>query len=296
MSELILDVDPGKLPPRTRRIFLDVGAAIEQGWKPIELAQQLGVAPSFLSECIGELRTALGLVNGVFPTASDEAFTELLWSVAERGVEVPVVLDEHGIIDGHARVRAVETLEWIVAQAAAWPEWERIAEQAADDRGHAREVHGKETVETCERLAEFGPRLVMLAGERHWEDPPIDRRAKLPPAERRRLAVLLNAHRRHLHRGDLRLLVEVELMLAPKRSDAEIGRLVGCTGQWVGQIRAQLVEDEKLFADAQPDAEVKPLSAAWKPVVELDCPHCSRHLALERAGRDFRLELTAGPA
>lgn len=293
MSELIRDVDPGKLPPRTRQIFLHVGTAIEAGWKPIELAQTLGVAPSFLSECIAELRTALGLVNGIFPTASDDDYLELRESVARQGVLVPIVLDEHGIIDGFGRARACAELARIATLAEDLTDWWPIASAALDDKPTAREIHGDQAVDDALYLHACGAELIELAAAQKWAAPPIDRRHGLGPVARRQLAVTLNAHRRHLGRGDLRLLVEVELMLDPGRSDGAIAQLVGCSRTWVLTIRHQLEDDEARFADSQPPVES--VSAdTWRPVAELDCPSCSHHLSLQRAGRDFQLELTAG--
>jgi hypothetical protein len=265
---------------------------MEQGWKPIELAQNLGVAPSFLSELIAELRTVLGFVNGVFPTHSDDEYRALLESVAEQGVVCAIVVDERGVIDGHARLRACKELAHIAELAAELPEWETTVEAARTDRGEAVELYGRERVRDCEYLASFDADVLARA---RVVEPPVDRRKGLSESERRALAITLNAHRRHLNRGDLRLLIEVEIMRDGGRSNAAIARLVGCTPQWVGQVREQLVEDEARFK-SQLEVESKVLSVPWRPVVELDCPHCKGHLALERAGRDFRLELAAGAA
>jgi hypothetical protein len=290
-SELIKDIDPGKLPPRTRQIFSHVGAAIEAGWKPTELAQNLGVQPSFLSELIAELRTALGFVNGVFPTASDADYETLRESIARQGVNVPIVVDDEGVIDGLLRARACTELAHIAQLATELDDYEQIAAAAAEDSAAARDLHGKQTVEDARYLVDVGPDLIALALERRWADPPIDRRTSLTPVQRRQLAISLNAHRRHLDRGQLRLLVEVELMLDPSRPNTAIATLVGCTHQWVAQIRQQLIDDEARFANPQAPVEVQVLEP--KRLTELDCPHCHGHLALLRAGREFQLELTA---
>lgn len=294
MTELISDVDPGMLPPRTRRIFSEVGRAIEQGWKPIELAQMLGVAPSFLSELLAELRTALGLVNGVFPTASEDDYRALLESIATVGVQVPVVVDERGVIDGHARIRACKELAHASLLLEQQPDWQQIAAAADTDRAEAVEMYGKQTVTDCQYLAGLSDDTRDALPEHRFDSPPIDKRTSLSDQERRQLAITINAHRRHLGRGERRLLVEVELMLDRDRSDGQIARIVGCSRQFVWQVRQQLVADEEAFGN--PRSQVEPQSglAPWRPVVELDCPHCQHHLLLERGGRDYRLELTAG--
>lgn len=294
MTELIKDVDPGTLPPRTRRIFSEVGRAIEQGWKPIELAQMLGVAPSFLSELLAELRTALGLVNGVFPTASDDEYRALLESIAEEGVQVPIVLDEHGVIDGHTRVRACSELAHAAELLEHHPDWRQIADAADHDRSEAIEMYGKQTVADAAYLASLAGDVITVLPAARFADPPVDRRENLTDPERRRLAVTLNAHRRHLDRGERRLLVEVELMIDNDRSDGTIARIVGCSRQFVWQVRQQLAADEEAFSNPRSHVEPQSGFAPWRPVISLDCPHCHHGLALERAGRDYRLELTTG--
>lgn len=286
------DVDPGKLPPRTRAIYSEVGLAIGQGWRPGELAAKLGVAPSWLSELLAELRTALGLLHGIFPSLSDDQYQALLASVARHGVQVPIVVDEHGIIDGYARVRAVEELAEICNLVAGVPMWAEIA--GDDDRDHAVELHGRAAVEAAEQIAGYGPDLAEFALARRWEDPPVDRRVSLTETQRHDLAVSLNAQRRHLDRGQLRQLIEVELMLDPARSDSAIAELAGCSRGWVGQVRRQLEEDERMLADPQAEVEVEVLPP-WKPVAQLDCPHCHHHVAVLRGGKEFKLEeLPAG--
>lgn len=272
-------------------IFSEVLPAIVQGWKPIELAQQLGVAPSFLSELLGELRTGLELANGIFPTPSDDEYRSLLESVARRGVAVPIVVDELGVIDGHVRLRALKELAHLVDLAGEHPDWQQVMENVDHDRADAVEMYGAETVEECEYLAEIGADLIAAAGARRWERPPIDQREGLTDDERRDLVVTLNAHRRHLTRGDLRLLIEVELMRDPSRTNVAIAALVGCTHSYVAQIRRQMEEDEARLANPQPAVEAVPVQP-WVVVREAECPHCQHHLAIERAGRDFRLELT----
>lgn len=298
MTELIADVDPGKLPPKTRVIFSEVGSAIARGWKPSELAARAGVPPSQVSEWLAELRTALGLLNGVFPTASEDDYRALRESIARQGVLVPIVVDEHGIIDGRARARAVEDLAELVQLATLCPDWPAIVAAAdADDdaeRKQAREIYTKTSIENARRLAAAGADLLAIAGEGRWAEPPVDRREGLGREGRRRLAVSLNAHRRHLHRGEIRQVVEIELMMEPDRTNAEIGALVGCSGQYVGQIRQQLADEERALADPQAVVEGES-TFMLRRVAEVECPHCHHGLAVLRGGKEFQLEeLPAG--
>jgi hypothetical protein len=304
MTEPMQGVDLGTLPPRIRQIYSEVWKPIAQGWKPIELARSLGVSPSFVSELLAELRAAAAFSAGMFPPVSDDEYRGLLESIAAVGIQAALVVDEHGVIDGYARLRALRELAHICALAEQLPDWESVAAEASVDReativrygqeAHAdwdhrdAEKHGRKVVQKAEYLASIGAELVAIALDRRWMHPPVDRREDLTPAQRRTLAITLNTPRRHLSRGELRLLIEVELTLDPTRSDPEIARLVGCTRQWVNMIRLELErgESQEQVEGATP--------CSWRPVVELACPSCSHHLALERAGREFRLELTAG--
>lgn len=296
MNELISDVAPGMLPPRIRATFLDVGLAIGKGWKPGELAKKLGVAPSVLSDLLGELRLALGLLHGIFPTPSDHEVDATLRSIAEHGVETPIVVDEHGIIDGYVRVGCCEQLAWIEDATRRIPNWESLAgtaELGTDERRALNEEHGKATVDDAIALARYGAELVALAGERRWADPPIDRRRHLSPQGRRQLAVRLNVERRHLHRGELRAVIEMELMIDGARTNRAIANLVGSSEEWVRQVREQLARDEQILSN--PPAEVETQVLGFATVASLPCPHCHHDLRVMRGGREFALEELDGP-
>lgn len=291
MNELISDVDPGMLPPRIRATYSDVGLAIGKGWKPGELARKLGVAPSVLSDLLGELRLALGLLHGFFPTPSDHEVDATLRSIAEHGVETPIVVDEHGVIDGFVRVDCCEQLAWIVDATERIPAWHMIAataELGPDERKAMNEQHGKSTVDDAIALARYGLPLVSLAGERRWADPPIDRRRNLSPAARRQLAVRLNVERRHLQRGELRAVIEMELMIDGSRPNRAIATLVGSSEEWVRQVREQLARDEAILLNPPADVETQVLGFAT--VASLPCPHCHHDLRVMRGGREFALE------
>lgn len=302
-SERIQALDLGKLPPRARFELMQAAAQAD-GWRPKELADEIGERQGFVSELSHELRLAVGFANGVFPDLRPDEYEDLLLSVAENGVRVPVVLDEHGdVIDGHARLRAYDELQWIAEASNAQDEWRRTLAEAKDDPKRHTSFKVKQARDDLARLGNYDPDLVALACERHWQDVPVERREGLSPEERRRLIVSLNAgpKGRVLKRTELRILIEVELMVdrvsGEHRSLREIAKLVGCDHMYVHRIKQAMLEEEEALANPQAEVESVDLSTAWRTITShLSCPHCSYALALERAGKEFRLELMAGEA
>lgn len=299
MTELVEAIDLGNLPPRAREILLTLGEPLTSGLGTVEIAAAIGERPGFVSEALRELRCAIGFVYGIFPDLRPDEYDALLWSIAEHGVRESIVLDEHGIIDGFARARAVGELAWIAESHGQADDWRSRCEApkpaalSRADENHWK-FRRKEAKEGLVRLANYDEGLIALALEGHWQDPPIDRREGLSRKQRRELAVRLNAspRGRSLRRSDLRTLIEVELMLDRKRSVREIARLVGCDHVYVWRVRKALEEEEAAFAgDPEAEVEVLTMQQAWRPVVALACPHCHHDLGLERAGADFRLAL-----
>lgn len=267
-TELMAVTDPGTLPPRARQIYLSLGEALVEGYRPKEFSDLVGERPGWSSEQSRELQSAVRFVNGVFPDLDYDEYAELLWSIAENGIRVPVIVDEAGIIDGRARAKAFYELEW-------------IASTAETDPGNAD-------------LAKYDPELVALASERNFVNPPIDRREGLSWQERREVAVRENAapRGRKLRRDDLRTLIEVELTLNPDRTDRATARLLGCDHSYVSRIKREMELEAEAFVNAEITSVDSP-HPVWKILSDaLACPHCQHQLALERAGRDYRLELT----
>lgn len=295
-SERIQGLDPGKLPPRAR-LELMQAAAQADGWRPKELADEIGERQGFVSEMSHELRLAVGFANGVFPDLRPDEYEDLLLSIAENGVRVPVVLDEHGdVIDGHARVRAYDELRWIADAVDAEEEWRQIVEDGAAESSSFRVKQAKDDIT---RLDSYDSDLVALACERNWQDIPVERREGLSQEERRRLIVSLNAgpKGRVLKRAELRILIEVELMIdratGEKRSYREIARLVGCDHSYVWQVKKAMEDEEAALANPEPEVWSDSTPAiVYRPIYSLACPHCTYSLALERAGKEYRLALT----
>lgn len=103
-SELTLAVDRGNLSPRNKAVYDLIWIPVSQGVKPTEIATRLQRAPSWVSDRLKEFYTEALFQQGVFPPLPPDEYQALRDSIAERGVEVPIVVDEHGdVIDGRMR-------------------------------------------------------------------------------------------------------------------------------------------------------------------------------------------------
>lgn len=110
-SGLSLDVDPGKLSPRSRAVYELIWLPVSEGIKPGEIAQQLQRAPSWVSDRLSEFYTEVLFAQGIFPPLQADEYQALHDSIAARGVEVAIVVDEHGeVIDGRMRQRIAREL------------------------------------------------------------------------------------------------------------------------------------------------------------------------------------------
>lgn len=215
---------------------------MEKGQRPSEIATKLQRAPSWVSDRLNELYTEVLFQQGIFPPLPKDEYETLRESIAAHGVQVAIVVDEHGdVIDGYQR------------------------------RHISREL---------------------------GIDCPTEVRAGLTLDERRELAVLLNAPRRHLTRQQKRQLVVAELMLERDRSDRAIGRLAGVAHTTVSRIRIQLEAEEETYARAKAQAEVESgathrrndSALTERFLGNLECPHCQAELELWRRAGEYMLD------
>lgn len=106
-----MDVDPGKLPPRSRTVYELIWQPILEGEKPGEIARELGVAPSWVSDRLNELYKDILLAHGVFPPVKGDEYQALRDHIAEHGVILPVVVDENDeTIKGRTRRKIANEL------------------------------------------------------------------------------------------------------------------------------------------------------------------------------------------
>lgn len=96
-----LDLD--SLTPRSQSISLLIGEEMTAGWKPNEIAERLGQPLSWVVERLDELKTEIALNTGHFLPLTYSEFDSLTESIKEFGVQTPILIGEHQLIDGRHR-------------------------------------------------------------------------------------------------------------------------------------------------------------------------------------------------
>jgi ParB-like nuclease domain len=88
-----------------------IGDRLPEGYRINEIANELGVTPSWVSQRLDELRNELLLATGRFFPLSDAEWTSLKQSVRDHGVQTPIVIGEHiPLVDGRHRCIASREL------------------------------------------------------------------------------------------------------------------------------------------------------------------------------------------
>jgi hypothetical protein len=103
-------MDLDSLSPRGEAIKLLLADEMSDGYNLTTLAKELGLSPSSASTLIQELRNELLLQTSAIQPLADEEYQALKDSIAADGVRVPVMIGEHGLIDGRHRWRASKEL------------------------------------------------------------------------------------------------------------------------------------------------------------------------------------------
>ena len=109
-----LDIEA--LTPKDQAVLELIGLPLSGGWKENELAAQLGRPQSWVSEQLADLRTAIGLQQGIFPPLTDAERAALKDSIAEYGVLEPVHVnhntnsDSLEVFDGRNRIAIAREL------------------------------------------------------------------------------------------------------------------------------------------------------------------------------------------
>ena len=87
-----------------------IGDEMPDGYNLSTLAKELGRTSSWVSDRLNELRSEILLNGGYFLPQTDAEFDALKLSVREFGVQVPVLIGDHMLIDGRHRWLASEEL------------------------------------------------------------------------------------------------------------------------------------------------------------------------------------------
>jgi ParB-like chromosome segregation protein Spo0J len=80
------------------------------GYRLNEIAKELDVTPSWVSQRLDELRSEIVLAGGGFLPLSDSEYEALKASIAEHGQRVPVIVGASGVLDGKHRLTALREL------------------------------------------------------------------------------------------------------------------------------------------------------------------------------------------
>ncbi len=92
--------DLGALTPRSRLIQESIGELVKEDYSLEEIAASLQQPVSLVLQLLTSLRSELALQTGFLPLADDE-YEALKASIAQHGIQVPVLLGQHiPIVDG----------------------------------------------------------------------------------------------------------------------------------------------------------------------------------------------------
>ncbi len=86
---------------------MTIGDEIPDGYKLNEIAKELEVSPSWVSNRLDELRNEILLRAGKFLPLTDHEYATLLASIREHGQRVPILIGETGLLDGLHRCLAL---------------------------------------------------------------------------------------------------------------------------------------------------------------------------------------------
>lgn len=97
------DLDLDSLSPRAKAVKLLIGDEMPDGYSLNMLAKELGRTPSWVSDRLNELRSEILLTSGYFLPLTDAEFQALKENIREFGVQAPVLIGDHQLIDGRHR-------------------------------------------------------------------------------------------------------------------------------------------------------------------------------------------------
>jgi len=109
-TRALRDLDLESLSPRSKAVRVVIGDEMPDGYSLSTLAKELGRTASWVSDRLNELRSEILLNSGYFLPLTDGEFDALVASVREFGVQVPVLIGEHQLIDGRHRWLASEQI------------------------------------------------------------------------------------------------------------------------------------------------------------------------------------------
>lgn len=109
-NRALTDIDLETLSPRSQAIRIEIGELMPDGYRLNEIATELGVTPSWVSQRLDELRSEIVLQTGGFLPLTDTEYSTLKDSIAQHGQQVPVLIGDTGLLDGKHRILALREL------------------------------------------------------------------------------------------------------------------------------------------------------------------------------------------
>jgi len=109
-NRALQELDPESLSPRSKAIRLVITDEMQDEMKEKEIAETLGQPWTWVKERLNELRSEVALNTGHFMPLTHTEFTALTESVQEHGVQTPIIIGEHQLIDGRHRWLVSESL------------------------------------------------------------------------------------------------------------------------------------------------------------------------------------------
>jgi hypothetical protein len=102
-TRALRDLDMESLSPRSKAVRVVIGDEMPDGYSLTMLAKELGRTPSWVSGRLDELRSEILLNSGYFLPLTDAEFDNLRENIKEFGVQTPILIGEHQLIDGRHR-------------------------------------------------------------------------------------------------------------------------------------------------------------------------------------------------
>lgn len=109
-NRALQNIDLEALSTRSQAIQIEIGELMPDGYRINEIATELNVTPSWVSQRLDELRSEILLQTGGFLPLTDTEYAALKASIAEHGQQVPVLLGSTGLLDGKHRILALREL------------------------------------------------------------------------------------------------------------------------------------------------------------------------------------------
>ena len=109
-NRALTDINLETLSTRSQAIRIEIGELMPDGYRINEIATELNVTPSWVSQRLDELRSEIILQTGGFLPLTDTEYDALKDSIAQHGQQVPILVGSTGLLDGKHRILCLREL------------------------------------------------------------------------------------------------------------------------------------------------------------------------------------------